>query len=292
MSEVSALRSILMVPGIRRDFMDKAAKAGADALVLDLEDSVPEASKPEARTAVASHLAQASGRLTFVRINHPALGQIASDLAVLAPHEAQAVMLSKVEGPRDLVEVDAWLSQFEQRTKLKPNAIGIVIMIETAMGLRNMFDTLRSSSRIRGAALATAEEGDFINDIGGRWTPGAVALTYARGKFVCDARAAGMSWLFDGAFMNLGDQQALEDEATLARVHGFNGKAAIHPRQVQIINKVFSPSAAEIERAQKLIEAFRSAEKSGHGAIRFQGMMVDYANVKRAEQILAIAART
>jgi len=95
--------------------------------------------------------------------------------------------------------------------------------------------------RVRGASLATAEEGDFMCDIGGKWTAAGEALTYARGKLVCDARAAKMTWLVDGAFMQLADEQALECESRLARTHGFNGKVAIHPRQVKTINQVFRP---------------------------------------------------
>jgi citrate lyase subunit beta/citryl-CoA lyase len=284
------IRSMLLVPGIRRDFLQKAPGAGADALVLDLEDSVPTATKSEARTIVADALARSAGFLTFIRFNHPSAGNLDDDLAVLAPHENQAIMLSKVGGPQDIVEIDAKLSNFERSVKLRPHSISLVIMVESSIGLRNMFDTLRSTPRIRGAALATAEEGDFINDIGGQWTPNAEALTYARGKFVCDARAAGVNWLLDGAFINLGDDDALEKESRIARVHGFNGKAAIHPRQVPVINKVFSPTPEEIERAQRMIEAFRIAEAAGHGAIRFRGTMVDYANVRRAEQILALAS--
>src|SRR5882757_8440261 len=284
------IRSMLLVPGIRRDFLQKAPNAGADALVLDLEDSVPAAAKSEARAIVANALAQSAGNLTFIRFNHPSAGNLDDDLTVLAPHQNQAIMLSKAGGPQDIVEIDAKLSNFERGAKLRPYSISMVIMIESSVGLRNMFDTLRSTPRIRGAALATAEDGDFMNDIGGQWTPGAEALTYARGKFVCDARAAGMTWVLDGAFINLRDDDALEKESRIARVHGFNGKAAIHPRQVPVINRIFSPTLEELERAQKMIEAFRIAEAAGHGAIRFQGKMVDYANVRRAEQILALAS--
>jgi citrate lyase beta subunit len=91
--------------------------------------------------------------------------------------------------------------------------------------------------------------------------------------------------------MQLADEPALECESRLARTHGFNGKVAVHPSQVAPINRVFSPTDAEVERAQKLIDAFRSAETQGRGAIQFQGMMVDYANVQWAEHILSIARR-
>jgi citrate lyase subunit beta/citryl-CoA lyase len=282
------LRSLLFVPGSRADFLPKAAAAGADALVLDLEDSVPAAVKDAARANVSTELAGSSKPLTFIRINHPSCGELEKDLAVLAPRAAQAVMLPKVGGIQDIEAVDARLSTFERDRGLDRDSISILVVIETSIGLRSLFDVLRSRPRIRGAALATAEEGDFMLDIGGRWTPAGEALTYARGKFVCDARAAGVTWIVDGAFMNLRDPGALEMESRLARNHGFGSKVAIHPRQVAVINEVFSPTAAELERARKLMDAFRKSEALGRGAVEFQGMMIDYANLRWARRILGL----
>lgn len=286
-----ALRSFLFVPGTRTNLLPKALATGADAIILDLEDSVPPAQKEEARTLVSAELVRSPDRLTFLRINHPRLGNLDKDLAALAPHGAQAVMVPKVEAPRDIEEIDARLAAHERDAGLEVGAISILAVIESSMGLRNLFDIVSHTRRVRGAALATAEEGDFMCDIGGKWTATGEALTYARGKFVCEARAAKMTWLVDGAFMQLSNEPALECESRLARTHGFNGKVAVHPSQVKPINQIFSPTDAEIDRAQKLILAFREAESQGRGAIQFQGMMVDRANVEWAEQILSITRR-
>jgi citrate lyase subunit beta / citryl-CoA lyase len=286
-----ALRSFLFVPGTRTNLLPKAIATGADAIILDLEDSVPPAQKEEARTLVSAELAKSSQRLTFLRINNPRLGSLDKDLAALAPHGAQAVMVPKVESARDIAEIDARLAAHELEAGLEVGVISLLVVIESSMGLRNLFDTISHTKRIRGAALATAEEGDFMCDIGGKWTATGEALTYARGKFVCEARAAKMTWLVDGAFMQLTNEPALECESRLARTYGFNGKVAVHPSQVRSINQIFSPTDAEVERAQRLIDAFRDAESQGRGAIRFQGMMVDRANVQWAEQILSAARR-
>jgi citrate lyase subunit beta / citryl-CoA lyase len=286
-----ALRSFLFVPGTRTNLLPKAIATGADAIILDLEDSVPPAQKEQARTLVFAELANSPERLTFLRINSPRLGILDEDLAALAPHSAQAVMVPKVESARDIEEIDRRLAAHELGAGLEAGVISLLVVIESSTGLRNLFDTLSHTKRIRGAALATAEEGDFMCDIGGKWTATGEALTYARGKFVCEARAAKMTWLVDGAFMQLANEPALECESRLARTHGFNGKVAVHPSQVRSINQIFSPTDAEVERAQKLIDAFRDAESQGRGAIRFQGMMVDRANVQWAEQILSAARR-
>jgi citrate lyase subunit beta/citryl-CoA lyase len=285
-----ALRSLLFVPGTRTNLVPKAWATGADAIILDLEDSVPPAQKGEARESVSKELA-ATERLLFLRINHPRFGSLDQDLAVLAPHDAQAVMVPKVECPGDIEEIDARLAAHEAVAGLEVGTISVVVVIESSMGLRNVFDTVSRMKRVRGAGLATAEEGDFMCDIGGRWTATGEALMYARGKFVCDARAARLTWLIDGAFMQLADDAALEREAQLARAQGFNGKVAVHPDQVKAINRAFSPTDLEIERAKRLIEAFRTAESQGRAAIRFEGMMVDYANLRWAEEILSLARR-
>ncbi len=289
MASVPAIRSILFVPGSRPEFLPKAAAAGADALVLDLEDSVAQRAKDEARRHVASALRERPDQFTLVRVNHPGLGVLEQDLSVLALHAMQAVILPKAENVDDVRSVDSLLTEFERSSGIEADSIGVMVVVESSLGLRNLYDLMRAAPRVRGAALASAEEGDFMVDIGGQWTPEGTALAYARGKFVCDARAAKAVWLMDGAVMNLTSAEALECESQLARTHGFNGKIAIHPRQVPVINKVFSPTPEEIQRARKLLEVFRAAEAQGRGAVQFQGMMVDYANVKRAEQILAFA---
>ncbi len=282
----AALRTLLFVPGSRPDLFPKAMAAGADALVLDLEDSIAADAKDSARAHVAAALAGSATRLTFVRFNHPSGGDLQRDLSVLAPHPAQAVMLPKVERPQDLEALDAQLSLLEHDAALDRYAISIMVVIETTVGLRALHDILRSTPRVRGAALATAEQGDLMVDLGGQWTPTGEALAYARGKFVCDARAARATWIFDGVFMNLRDKLALAAETRLARTYGFNGKVAVHPRQVPTINEIFSPTVEEIERASELLAAFCKAEAEGRGVVEFRGMMVDQANVRWAERIL------
>ena len=289
MQTVKLIRSALFVPGSRVEILPKADLAKPDVVILDLEDSVPAHGKENARTAVAATLRNRADRLTFLRINHPAAGWLAQDVATLGPHASQVVTLPKVDRIDDVRAVDQALSEFEAANGLAANSIGLVISIESARGLRILHDALCSSPRACGAALATAEEGDLLADLGGRWTPSGEALAYCRGKFVCDARAAGALWLLDGAFMALTDEAALSRESRLARTYGFTGKIAIHPCQVSTINAAYSPDAEEIARARRLLAAFEDAQAKGLGAINFEGMMVDYANVRLAQQVLIIA---
>lgn len=280
-------RSLLFVPGNRPELFAKAARSTADTLVLDLEDGVPAAEKARAQEATSEALAQWPDRLTLVRVRHPALGELHRDIAVLAPHTNQVVLMPKTESAADVAAIDHALGAFEQRSGLAPDCVGVMVVIESCAGLQALPSILGSARRIRGASLATAEEGDLMADLGGCWTPGGEALHYARGKLVADTRAARLPWLVDGPLMQFSDDQALRREAELARTFGFNGKVAIHPRQVATINDVFSPAPAQIERAEALIAAYQAARAAGHGVIKIQGMMVDEANVRRAERLLA-----
>lgn len=291
MIERGPLRSLLFAPGSRPELFAKAARSGADALVLDLEDAVAPQMKAAARQAVAAELAGRSAAMTFIRVNHPSQGQLAQDLAVLASHAGQAVMAPKISRADELNELDARLSAHERQAGLTPGAIGVMVVIESCLGLRNLFDILRHSPRVRGAGLASAEQGDLMVEIGGRWTPDGAAMAYARGRFVCEARAAGAAWLIDGAFMQLNDQPALAHESHIARVHGFTGKIAVHPKQVETLNRAFAPTAKELEQARRLLAAYQEALAHGKGATKVDGLMVDVANARWAEQVLAAAGQ-
>jgi citrate lyase subunit beta / citryl-CoA lyase len=286
------LRTLLFAPCTRPELMAKAQDSTADGLIFDLEDSVPVHAKAQARQAVAQALAHGLKKPTLVRINHPRAGDALADLEALGHRPLSSLMgviLPKAEATADIEWLSARLAEIEARGGWSAGSLKILPLIETCLGLRNTYDLARASERVCGMSLASAEQGDFMVDLGGRWTPASLALAYPRSKMVVDARAAGLSWLVDGVFMNLADASALQAECLLARELGFIGKMAIHPNQVDVMHQVFSPSAQEVEYARGLLEAFRAAEAQGIGAVRYQGMMVDYANVRLAERTLALA---
>ena len=284
-------RTLLFAPCARPELMAKAQDSQADALIFDLEDSVPEQTKPQARLNVREALAQGLRKPVFVRINHPRAGDSQADLDALSAAPSAhlvGVILPKAEQAADIEALAKQLDALEARSGLPRGHLKILPLVETCLGLRHTHDMAKSSDRVCGMSLASAEQGDFMVDLGGRWTPSGLALAYPRAKMVVDARAAGLSWLVDGVFMNLADLQALENECLLARELGFVGKMAIHPTQIDAMHRVFSPSEAEIEYARGLLAAFRAAEAQGIGAVRYRGMMVDYANVRLAERTLSL----
>lgn len=285
-------RTLLFAPGSRPELLTKAQLGEADAMIFDLEDSVPLNAKDEARSNISNVLAQGLKKPMFLRISNPRAGDFMADLKVLikgSQLNVAGVVLPKADDARDVQTVAKGLSEIEAHAGFKDGSLAILPLIETCLGLRNAFEIAKASPRVCGMSLASAEQGDFMVDLGGRWTPRSLALAYPRSKLVVDTRAAGLQWLVDGVFMNLKDTEALHEECLIARELGFVGKMAIHPTQVDVMHKVFSPSAEEIEYARGLVAAFREGEARGVGAVKFQGMMVDYANVRLAERTLSLA---
>ncbi len=290
---IKMYRTLLFAPGSRPELLAKAQLGDADAMIFDLEDSVPLNAKDEARKNIADALATGLKKPMFLRISNPRAGDFMADLQVLANASSlvnvAGVVLPKADDAEDIQAVAKVLKDVESKHNMQEGTLPILPLIETCLGLRNGFDIAKASPRVIGMALASAEQGDFMVDLGGRWTPRSLALVYPRSKLVVDARAAGVQWLVDGVFMNLKDTDMLREECLIARELGFVGKMAIHPTQVDVMHTVFSPSELEVAYARGLIAAFRDGEARGLGAVKYEGMMVDYANVRLAERTLALA---
>ncbi len=282
------IRSFLFSPAIRPEMMEKAPRSGADALIFDLEDSVPAHLRAEAREHAAEALRREGNPPVFVRVNHPATGEMEADLQAAVSDNLFGVILPKVETDGEVARLDSVLSTLEARAGLAPGSVIVLPLLESCRGLHFAYKIATASPRVEGMVFSSGEEGDFMVDIGGNWTPEGEVFLYPRSKLVCETRAAGLDSPIDGVFMNLNEEAALLRECRLARNMGFTGKMAIHPKQIPVIHSVFTPSEEEVEYSRGLIEAFRAAEAEGKAAITFRGMMVDYANLKRAERTLAL----
>ncbi len=288
-------KTLMFAPGSRPELLKKSQLGDADALIFDLEDSVALSAKDAARENVRETLSQGCVKPFFLRINNPRAGDYLADLRAVEQATSQqnlmGVILPKAEIVKDIELLDEALKVIESKCNMTLGSLKILPLVETCMGLRNTFDLACASPRICGVSLASAEQGDFMLDLGGQWTPQSLALSYPRSKMVIDARAAGVQWIVDGVFMNLNDLEALRVECKIARELGFVGKMAIHPTQLPIMHEVFTPSEADIEYAKGLLEAFTQAESRGLGAVRYQNMMIDYANVRLAQRTLSLAGK-
>ena len=272
------LRSILFVPGNRADRFPRALAAGADAVVFDLEDGVEDGRKADARGAIAEWLAAtpASRTARFVRVNAPGSAWQAEDLVWLASVSGhiEGVVLPKAESSADIERVAA----------LAPAGC-VIPLLETARGIIGA--AAIASARATIPALLFGAE-DFTAELGIPRTLDGEELLLARSQVVLAAAAIGADAI-DAVFVDLAAPERLRQDAMRARALGFRGKMAIHPDQVATINGVFSPSADEIARARRLIDAADTARRQGEGAFRFEDRMVDAPVIARARRVLALA---
>jgi citrate lyase subunit beta/citryl-CoA lyase len=270
------IRSLLFAPANRPELLQKFPRYPADAFVIDLEDGTPEAEKDSARRAlpqvVAALRQQGLKGQLFVRTNSPRSQHVQADLATI-----QGILVDGLVAPK--IEDAADLDMFERASQI----IGI---IETARGVVNV-ESIVQAANPHLVALAFGAE-DFITDVGGQRSADGLEVLYARSRVVLAARVAGIQAL-DQVFVNIRDDETFLHDAEFGRHLGYSGKMCIVPRQIEIANAVFSPSADEIDRSRRLIEEYERAQAQGRGAIEFEGSMVDEPLLKRARAILQLA---
>lgn len=283
------LRSLLFVPGNKPRMHEKAAGAGVDALILDLEDSVPPAEKPAARSVVREALEKIRAPALYVRVNAHGTPWFGDDLAAVVCEGLNGIMLPKVEQVATLHVVSDLLTAAEGRAGLPSGHTEIILQIETALGVRNTYDLATTSRRVASVCPGIARDGDLQRDLGASWSLNGPELAYARAKVLLDAKAAGIAYPVDGVFADFQDDEGFLAEATMARRMGYFGKTLIHPRQIPLAHRVFTPAAREVAYYRRLLEAFEAAVAAGSAVANLEGTMVDAAMATRARQFLALA---
>ena len=281
------MRSKLFVPGSRPEFFGKALASQADAISIDLEDSVVEGRKGEARAIVREFLLSAEVRATnkaiIVRVNAIGTAHFEADVAAITQPALAILNVPKPECAADIHTAIAVLEKAEAANGLK-RAVKILANIETPKALRCAFEIASAHPRVAGLQLGF---GDLFEPLGierrdARNVHAAMfALRMAAGE-------AGV-FAYDGAFANVKDAIGYRAEAEMARSLGFWGKSCIHPSQIALANDVFRPSDEEIAHARRVLEASRQADTDGVGAILVDGHMIDVPFIRRAEAIVAVA---
>jgi citrate lyase subunit beta/citryl-CoA lyase len=226
----------------------------------------------------------------MVRVNGLETEFIDADLDELAVKELAHIIIPKIERPAHLREANRRLTEIEEKREIPLGSISIIALIESALGVENAFRIV--SEKTEPARLFTVAFGsaDFALDMGIEITKSGEEIAYPRARLALACRAAQIKPPLDTPFMiDLNDHEALEADANRAKQFGFQGKLCIHPRQVEICNRIFSPTKEEIEYAQKVVQAFGEAESSGTAAIQVDGKFVDYPVVERSKRILKIA---
>lgn len=277
--QIGRMRSMLFAPAVRPDFVARLAEREADAVVIDCEDATPPDAKATGRAnarALAPALA-ATCQVT-VRVNSPATEWFIDDLRDGLCAELAAVVVPKIETIPDLDRVARELATAGF------GDLGVVAGIETALGVADARALLAHPQVV--AAYFGAE--DFIADMGGVRTSTNHEVAFARSAVALAGRLAGVPVL-DQVVTDFRDDERFVREASEARALGYAGKLCIHPGQVALANGAFVPSAAEVDRARRLLEAYESAAAAGIAAIDFEGQMVDAPLAAQARRVLALA---
>lgn len=285
------VRSSLFVPGHKPDWVPKARAAGADELILDLEDAVPEAEKTTARKLVRESVQalHAAGQYCSVRVNGYATGRTFDDLESIVCPELRAVMLPKTESAADLRELDALLTHLERRAGVAEGSVATTLVLETAGAMRDACDIARANPRVHQIMLACGPGGDAARAVGYQWTKHGEETVYLRSKAVLDARAAGIPYPMTSSWWDIRDLDGLRQDAERNRRLGMRGMCVMHPSHVPIVNEIFSPGEDEIAHARGILAAMAQAEAAGSAAVIYEGDMVDYAMATTARELLALA---
>ena len=281
------LRTLLFVPGNQARRLEKARLIPADALILDLEDSVPPSEKDSARKMVAASIDElaASSKDIFVRINSLPTPYAVSDIKAVATKSLRGVCLPKSETADDIRRADALLADAEKKSRLEAGSISIMALIETSKGIINAYEIVSASPRIIGAIFGAE---DFALEMGIKRTKEGAEIYYPRTVVAVACHAANVLAI-DSVYTDVRDTDGLVRETRAVAQLGFQGKAVIHPDQVGPVNQVFVPSDEEIAQARRVVHTFEAAVAQGQASVSLDGKMVDAPVAERARKVLTLA---
>jgi len=282
---MNKFRSMLFAPGNEVRKVEKVFTFGADVVALDLEDAVPIADKAAAREIVLEHIIKNKDKTTYVRINSIESEYFNIDLEKTIHQDLNGILLPMLESSDQFNAADKVLSEIEKDKNLEDGSIDIIPIIETARGFSNIKDICHANKRLKRLSFGAW---DFSLDTNVKISKDENEIYFVRSLMVVESRAAGLSSPIDTSFIELEALDGLKKSALRARNMGFQGKACIHPKQVDIVNAIFSPTESEISEAKQIIAAFERAEKSGSASIRVNNRFIDYATYEKAKRVLQL----
>lgn len=290
MEELKLRRSMLFVPGISLKMISKGTGLPADSIILDLEDAVEFAKKAEARAVVQQALKEVDfGEKEIVlRINSLDTKFAEEDLKSCLNLKIDTILLPKVNQPEDIKKLDSLIGRLAREKGIPENKTRIMAMMETPAGVLNSAPIALASPRMSGFMLGAA---DLTKDTRAKITESRVELLFAMSQVLYSARIAGIDAI-DSPYFNIKNEKGLEEHTLQAMRLGYDGKAVIHPGQIEIVNRIFSPAPEEIERAKRIINAFEIAQKEGKGVTTVGGELIEHLHVTQAQRMLKIAERT
>lgn len=285
-------RSMLFVPGHRQGWAEKAVASGTDAIIFDLEDSVPETLKDEARYIVAKTI-EATRRSNpeigiYVRLNALETGLTGDDLEAVAIDSCDGFLVPKTYGSRDIISAEALVNHFERRNGVQTGHFEFILPLETAQAYADCENMINASPRCATLFAGTARDADVSRSIGFEFTPEGFETLYLRSKAVLATRTAGKDFPLVGLWQDLSDDEGAWKFAMDNKKLGFRGMVSIHPKHVAIANQVFTPTAQEVTFYKGMIDAFEDGVSRGVAAVDYEGMHIDLAHVKTAKEVISM----
>lgn len=284
-------RSFLFAPGNVARRVEKALTLQADAVIVDLEDSVATAEKAATRKAVAAALERPRRGRGYVRVNAPSTAFCFSDLVETIHRKVDGIVLPKVESAADLHAIDWMIWNLERERGMAEGSLDLIPQIETAAGVQRIDRVLQARSlrpyqapwRVKRVAFGAADYAHELQLIIG---PEEAELADARARVVLASRAAGLEGPLDSPWFDFKDLAGFARALERSRRSGFQGRLCVHPDQLGPVNAAYQPSAAELARAERIVAAFREAEAKGEAAVQVDGQMIDYPVAYRAQALL------
>ncbi|HEQ0548490.1 TPA: citrate (pro-3S)-lyase subunit beta [Streptococcus pyogenes] len=279
-------RTMMFVPGANAAMLRDAPLFGADSIMFDLEDSVSLKEKDTSRALVhfALKTFDYSSVETVVRVNGlDSCGALDIEAVVLAG--VNVIRLPKTETAQDIVDVEAVIERVERENSIEVGRTRMMAAIESAEGVLNAREIAKASKRLIGIALGAE---DYVTNMKTRRYPDGQELFFARSMILHAARAAGIAAI-DTVYSDVNNTEGFQNEVRMIKQLGFDGKSVINPRQIPLINEIYTPTEKEIDHSKQVIWAIREAESKGSGVISLNGKMVDKPIVERAERVIALA---
>lgn len=280
------LRSMLFVPTYKESFIKHGIESKADAIILDLEDSIPEQYKSVARGNIKNFLERDAFKdiTTFVRINPIESKLVFEDFKYILHEDIDGFMLTKVYTAEDMIYFDKLISQLESENGIKENHFSFAPLIETTSAVMDIYNIAKASNRT--IALTFGGE-DYLNDLEGLHGEPPLSFNYPRAVIALAARAVGILPI-DTPYLALNDFEGFEKEENISFEMGFAGCLLIHPKQVELANKCFTPREEEIERSKDIVEAIEKSKQEGSGVAMLGKKMIGPPMEKRARKVLEL----
>jgi citrate lyase subunit beta/citryl-CoA lyase len=279
-------RTMMFVPGANAAMLRDAPLYGADSIMFDLEDAVSLKEKDAARILVhfALKTFDYSNVETVVRINGLDSGGI-QDIKAMVLAGVEVIRLPKTETAQDILDVDAVITEVEKNNQIPIGQTKMMAAVESAEGVLNSREIAKASNRLIGIALGAE---DYVTNMKTRRYPDGQELSFARNMILHSARAAGIAAI-DTVYSDVDNVEGFQNEVQHIKQLGFDGKSVINPRQIPLVNAIYTPTDKEIQNAKEVIWGIREAESKGSGVISVNGKMVDKPIVERAQRVIALA---